>query len=626
VASITEELLILIKSLGGAVAAEDVEKVAGASSKSGKEAKKATEEHKGFGAALSSLKSIAFQTAGLAGIGGIAVGVGEAIKSAQAMQDSTVQLAGAIKNNVRYPARDATQQMKDFADSLSIKGGFAATESVQGMTRLLGVTKSVGGAERDMTLATDVARRTHLGLAQATRAVMMVEAGRTTGLSRMGIFVNQVKTAEDALTAAGGKHTAQQKEAAKIQDQNATRIQGMTALWKTFGGATAGYSRTSAGAINDLRHTVDVFEERLGEKLLPTVTRVTQAFTHFVSQMMAGKGTGGEVVSVAKQLFGALKDVFGVLKDIWPVLAALTAIWGTYTAYTKAAAFATRVMKMLYIQTAVATEEQAAATESATVAQAELNATMALNPIALVIIAIAALVAGLMLLWKHCAAFRDFWKGMWKDVKVAAAAVVDWLVEAWGNTVQWVANAARNAERWIVGAFHDVIKWLQSNWPYVLGVLTGPIGLAVAWIYKHWDTVKQLPSDFLKLLKGIAGPIFDAIKWPFEQAFKWVSHHLPTFHVHHVGPVPIPLPSFPGLAAGGITPYSGAFVVGERGPELVTLPQGANVSSQSDLQETNTLLKQLIVVVQQNTRTLVVDGRVLAQAVNRQALLQQARA
>ena len=114
--------------------------------------------------------------------------------------------------------------------------------------------------------------------------------------------------------------------------------------------------------------------------------------------------------------------------------------------------------------------------------------------------------------------------------------------------------------------------------------------------------------------------------WPFKWAFHWVSKHLPSFHTHHIGPIPIPLPSFPGLAGGGVTPYGGAFVVGERGPELVTLPQGAGVSSQDDLKQTNMLLRELILAVRQNSQALVVDGKVLAQSVMRQGLIQQSRA
>lgn len=62
-----------------------------------------------------------------------------------------------------------------------------------------------------------------------------------------------------------------------------------------------------------------------------------------------------------------------------------------------------------------------------------------------------------------------------------------------------------------LGILKDVWKWIKGNWPYLLGVLTGPFGLAAAWIYKHWDSVK---SFFIKLGKDIAAP--------FEAVGKWI--------------------------------------------------------------------------------------------------------
>jgi hypothetical protein len=593
-ASITEELLILVKSMGGAAAAEDVDKVTTATKESGTAAKEAKAEHLGFGSALGSLKSIAFQTAGIVGIGGLAVGVGAAVKAAQGMQAQNAILGQSIKNNVRFPAKDATEQMDKFAESLAVKGGFGPLEGITQMTRLLAVTKDTSRAEKDLSLASDIARGTHRSLAQATRAVMMVEEGRTTGLSRMGIFLTASKTAQDALAASTGKHTAAEKEAAKAQDLNATKIQGMTKLWQQFGGTTDVYSKTSQGAISNLKNTVDVLEETLGRKLLPVITSVTQAFTGFVRQMMDGQGLGGTVVQV-------VKDLFTALKELWPVLAAVAAawlLWNTYMLVTKAIGIVTMI-----VETASAFFALIPAITSVDDAMVLLNLTFDANPVMIVVIALAALGAALILAYNHVKWFRDFVNDAWTVIQQAFTVGV----HAVSDAINWVIN------------------WLKHNWPLVVGILLGPIALAVAEIITHWKQVEALPGKLLQLFKDAGNDIANAIVWPFKWAFNWVSKHLPSFHVHHIGPIPIPLPSFPGLATGGVTPYGGAFVVGEKGPELVTLPQGASVSSQADLAQTNQLLRELILAVQNNSQALIVDGRVLAQSVMRQGLLQQSR-
>jgi hypothetical protein len=575
--AITEELLILIRSVGALATAGEVEKVSGAVTKSGESAKKASKEHLGFKSALGSLKSIALQTAGIAGVGALTVGIGQAVKAAEDMQAANATLGQAIRNNVRFPARDATEQMDKFAESLALKGGYAPVEAIQSMSRLLTVTQDTGKAQKDLALASNIARGAHIDLTRATRAVMMVEGGRTTGLGRMGIFLKQVHTAQDQLAAARGKHTAAEKEAAKVQDQNATRVQAMTVLWQKYGHTTDAYSKTAAGSISNLRNTVDVLEERLGRALLPTITVVVAAISHFVEQMMDGVGTGGQVVHIVEQIALALKDAYNWLKPIAPVLAVVTAAWLGY--------------KVAMIVSTVATNVMAAA-------QAALNIVMDANPILLVAAALAVLVAGLLLAYKH----------------------VKWFHQA----VDAMGRAAVTAFRWVKQAAVDAFNWIKRNWPLLAGVLFGPIGLAVAEIIKHFDTIKKIPGQIVHAFQSVGNAIANAIVWPFKWAFGWVKRHLPSFHTHHIGPIPIPLPSFPGLAAGGITPYTGAFVVGERGPELVTLPKGASVAPNQgggSMNELITLLKELI--QQERQLVVAVDGRPLAKVMMRQGLLQQ---
>ena len=623
-ATITEELLILIKSVGGLVTAGELDKVTASTAASGRAAKVATSEHLGFKSALGSLKSIAFQVGGLAGIGGLALGVHEAIKNAQEMQVATTQLGQAIKNNVRFPAEDAREEMTKFAESLAVKGGFNPVDAISSMTRLLFVTKDTAKAQKDMSLASDIARGAHVSLQQATRAVSMVEAGRTTGLSRMGIFLEQSHKAQDALTQSSGKHTLAQREAAKAQDENASRVIGLTTLWQKYGHTTDSYSHTAAGAISNLKNTVEILTEQLGSKLLPIVGKVAGGMADFVRQMQDGKGFGGQVVSTVKDLATTVEDVYNWLKPLWPVVAGLAVAWAAWNvalAITAGYAWIVGFIEDL----SIALEAVRAGQVGVALAQLGLNAAFLASPWFWVIAAIAALVGAFLLLWDHSKAFRDFWKGVWKAVKAAVKDAVDWIENAWHNTTQWISNAASNTAHWVTNAFHNIISWFKSNWPTLLVILTGPFGLGVKWIIDHWKQIKQLPSEIIKAFKSAADDLVNAITWPFRTAFKWVKAHLPTFHTHHIGPIPIPLPSFPGLAAGGVTPYGGAFVVGERGPELVTLPQGASVSSQDDLKQTNQLLRELIVAVQQNSQVMMVDGKVLAQSVMRQGLLQASR-
>lgn len=67
----------------------------------------------------------------------------------------------------------------------------------------------------------------------------------------------------------------------------------------------------------------------------------------------------------------------------------------------------------------------------------------------------------------------------WDTIKNVTAAV-------WGA----IAGAVGAAGRLIVGAVSGVINWVKTNWPLLLAILLGPIGLAVLAITRNWDRIK----------------------------------------------------------------------------------------------------------------------------------------
>jgi hypothetical protein len=86
----------------------------------------------------------------------------------------------------------------------------------------------------------------------------------------------------------------------------------------------------------------------------------------------------------------------------------------------------------------VASKVAAVATAAWKAATWLLNAALDANPIALVVIAIAALVAALIYAYKHSETFRNIVNGMWATLKEVAA----WMVTAGVNAFHAVANAS----------------------------------------------------------------------------------------------------------------------------------------------------------------------------------------
>jgi hypothetical protein len=218
----------------------------------------------------------------------------------------------------------------------------------------------------------------------------------------------------------------------------------------------------------------------------------------------------------------------------------------------------------------------ATAAKVAAAGQWLLNIALDANPIGLIILAVIALVAGIYLLWTHSETFRKIVTGAFQAVWTAIKFVWD---------------------------------WVSDNWPLILEVLTGPIGWAVRWILGHWDEIKlgaqilwqyivdkwnALVGFFTSLPGRVAGAargLWDGITSTFRGAVNYlislwnrldfgIQVAIPSW-VPVIGgksfSIPDIIPDLPYLAAGGTATRGGLAMVGERGPEVVSLPAGASV-------------------------------------------------
>jgi phage-related protein len=134
----------------------------------------------------------------------------------------------------------------------------------------------------------------------------------------------------------------------------------------------------------------------------------------------------------------------------------------------------------------VATTIWSTVTKVAAAAQVLLNIALAANPVVLIVLAVVALAAALVLAYKKSETFRNIVNGVF-------GAIAD-----------------------TVGR---VVEFIKGNWQKMLVILTGPIGLAVALIVKHWDTIQAgaagvinwVNNTWSNLKEKLAGPI-DAAK------------------------------------------------------------------------------------------------------------------
>lgn len=244
----------------------------------------------------------------------------------------------------------------------------------------------------------------------------------------------------------------------------------------------------------------------LGKYVIPVLTQV-------------GAAANTYLVPAVKLVLSALTDVFDYIRNNSPWLASLAVLIGGLTLAVQANAIAVAVSSGIMRTVALVTRGWA-------VAQGILNSVMALNPFVLVAIAIAALVVGLILAYKKSETFRAIVQAAFDGIKFVALAVVHWFT---GSLLPFFTQT-------IPAAFGVVLDWVKKNWPWILGAITGPIGLAVVYVLKHWGQISKGFSDgwgwikknvlypirdfFTKTIPGWAGTLKDKIVGAFSSAAK----------------------------------------------------------------------------------------------------------
>ena len=94
----------------------------------------------------------------------------------------------------------------------------------------------------------------------------------------------------------------------------------------------------------------------------------------------------------------------------------------------------------------------------------------------------------------------------------AVAGAVALIVANW-NTVKNVAGAVW---AWIQQAVANVINWIKTNWPLLLAILMGPIGIAVGLIIKNFDTIKNFIAGVWNNIKAGASAAWGFIRGVFS--------------------------------------------------------------------------------------------------------------
>jgi len=428
--------------------------------------------------------------AALGAIGIAAVGATKA-----AMEDAAAQdhLAGVME---RATGANKAQiaAMEDWISGVSRATGVADDELRPAMETLVTATGSVTKSQKLMKQALDISAASGKSVEEVSKAMALATTGQTAKLEKLVPGLSAASKESD--------------------DMNVI----MAELAKTTGGAMAQSTETAAGQMKIMKNQTAELQESLGAALLPVVEALVPMLV--------------SLADVAAQNTGAVKVLVGIIAALAATILVTNAAMKLYAVYQ--AIFVTQTGGM-------------------TVAQRALNLAMSMNPIGLVVVALAALATALYFAYTRSQTFRN---------------VVDGALDAVKDSVN-VLNVAFDR---LKDAAFFAYDWIRDHWKVAL-FFFGPIGIAVALIASNFDAIKSAATaakDYLVeawvLAKFAFGPIqtaVEAIANAFRRIWHWAGAAWKAVDklLDLIGKIKIPkLPDLPGPLAlpSAVTPLARA--------------------------------------------------------------------
>jgi len=254
--------------------------------------------------------------------------------------------------------------------------------------------------------------------------------------------------------------------------------------------------------------------------VLPLLLQFAGVFTGATVAAMGGVATAlAKVVSVIPPvaLGGIVTGILAVVgaMKLWALgasavaavtkgLIALQTVWAAITD------FDTIALKAMYAWDVVI----AVATKAWAVAQAILDAAMDASVFGLIVIAIAALVVGIVELVKH-------WSTVWGAIRSTAEDAWHWLdSNVFQPMVNWFTESLPHA-------FGLVLDWLKSNWPLLLPLILGPFGAVIGPIIEwHNQIIAAFVDTWHAIYDGFIAPLISWFTVSLPHAFDTAYTHV----------------------------------------------------------------------------------------------------
>lgn len=476
---------------------------------------------------------------------------------------------------------DYTSSAKEKLQSVADSTGVMSTRMRGHFTSLSAKFKGLGFdvedatdlAARGLTLAADASAFWDVSLDESSSHLNSFINGSYEGGEAIGLFANDTQMAMYAVeqgivdsTSAWSSLDEATKQATRLEyaenmfaqsgatgqaareaDQYANVQANLTEKWRQFKAEIGEplLQNVVIPAMEILSNLVDT----LRPKFEALVTWVKEHQT-VLKNMAIAVGVATAAVAalwVAWQAMSFL-SLIGQLGSLSAAMGVLTGHIVANTAAKLADKLETMQITALYAKDAIAkglstagTIAQTAATKAAAAGQWLLNAAMSANPIGIIIVLIAALVAAFVVLWKKSEGFRNFWIGLWEKIKEVTGTVVEWIKNAFNTAKQWFIDTIATPisafyDKWIAPVVNKIIEIITKLVEIAIALFTGLFNLAKETFLKIYDWIKTNVIDPVinaltafkdRLVEGVTA-IWNTIVSVFSKVFNWVNTNVIT--------------------------------------------------------------------------------------------------
>lgn len=361
----------------------------------------------------------------------------------------------------------SADHVADLANELSRKTGID-DEAIQSGQNLLLTFKNIRNAGQGQAAIFDRASAAALDLSKAG-------FGSVSSASKvLGKALNDPIKGMGALSRVGVTFSKEQQKQIKDMVKRGDLLGAQQMIMAQIEGKVAGVAEKSASPIEKMNTQLGNMKEQLGIALLPIVEKFAVALGKVAD--WAGKNQG--LLTNLLKVVGALGVAFLVVKG---ATMAWTAISGVYTA----------------------------ATAAVTAVQWAWNAALTANPIGIVVVAIAAFIAALVVLYKKNETFRKVVQAAFKGVAAAAKFLWNIIKTVFAGVLKAIAVVApfiiRNFYKPVVTAFSKLASGIT-------GFMAGAFG----WVPGIGDKLKSAKEAVAKFADNV-GPGMDKIADTIEK-------------------------------------------------------------------------------------------------------------